>query len=215
MVEPHTEPARSRKERDRLLREEDFLTAAERLFSEKGYFETSMEDVARAAEYATGTIYRYFGSKEELYHQLLLRKGRAYYASIVEEMAKASTTLEKVQALIRGKLHFFFANRDFMRIYLHHLARPAPGARCQPPDELKDLHEGYRRQIRELLAEGMAAGALRPANVELTLAAMTGLTNELVMTSLEEDFASTEDEMMEFVMDFLNRGMSPEEGRAQ
>ena len=98
----------SRKERDRMLREEDFLKAAEQLFSERGYFETSIEDVAREAEYATGTIYRYFSSKEELYHSLLLRKGQAYFNQIKTSLEEADSPLEKLRAVVRGKTRFFF-----------------------------------------------------------------------------------------------------------
>ncbi len=54
------EQAMSRKERDRRRREEDFLNAAEALFADKGYAETSMEDVAKKAKYTTGTNYGYF-----------------------------------------------------------------------------------------------------------------------------------------------------------
>lgn len=197
----------SRKERDRRLREEDFLTAAERLFSEKGYFETSMEDVAREAEYAIGTIYRYFSSKEDLYHELLLRKGRAYFASLMDRINHAGGALDKLEALIRGKIRFFFENRDFMQIYLTQIARTAPGTRCQPPDELRGLHEQYLQVIRDMLRAGMAEGVFRPADVTLTLAAMVGLTNELVTTSLNEGFGQTEDEVAAFVLAFLRHGL--------
>ncbi|MFO1492115.1 MAG: helix-turn-helix domain-containing protein [Kiritimatiellia bacterium] len=53
----------NRKERDRQVRQDDFLSAAERLFAEKGYHHAAMEDIAKAAGYATGTIYRYFKSR--------------------------------------------------------------------------------------------------------------------------------------------------------
>ena len=104
----------SRKQRDRLLREEDFMDAAEKLFAERGFFETSMEDVAAEAEYATGTLYRYFSSKEDLYHSLLLRKGRAYFAGMKVSLAEAASPLERLQALIRGKANFFFTNQEIL-----------------------------------------------------------------------------------------------------
>jgi AcrR family transcriptional regulator len=47
------------------------FTAAEKLFSENGYRDVSVEDVARAAGLGTGSFYGYFGSKEELYSEII------------------------------------------------------------------------------------------------------------------------------------------------
>lgn len=48
------------------------LAAAERLFAEKGTEKTTMDDIAREAEYSKATLYVYFQSKEEIINAILL-----------------------------------------------------------------------------------------------------------------------------------------------
>ena len=58
--------APGRRERQKLEREHKILAAARRLFDRRGYLDTSMEDVARRAGLAVGTLYNYFSSKDQL-----------------------------------------------------------------------------------------------------------------------------------------------------
>jgi AcrR family transcriptional regulator len=49
-----------RKEREYLTHREEILQAAEKLFATKGFFHTTMNEIAEAAEFGTGTLYKYF-----------------------------------------------------------------------------------------------------------------------------------------------------------
>ena len=64
----------NRKERDRQLRRTDILRASEHVFAQKGYDNATMQDIAKEAQYATGTVYLYFKDKEALYFSLLEEK---------------------------------------------------------------------------------------------------------------------------------------------
>lgn len=57
----------SRKEREKLNRKMAILSSAVPLFAEKGYDDTTIDDIAEKAEFGKGTIYNYFQSKEEIY----------------------------------------------------------------------------------------------------------------------------------------------------
>lgn len=54
---------RGREEKARLAA---ILVAAENVFSEHGYYQARMDDIAEAAELAKGTLYYYFKSKDEI-----------------------------------------------------------------------------------------------------------------------------------------------------
>ena len=62
-----------RRERERLRQREELLAAALELFSEKGFHNVSMHEIARKAEYSVGTLYRFFKDKEDLYKALIGR----------------------------------------------------------------------------------------------------------------------------------------------
>jgi AcrR family transcriptional regulator len=62
-----------RKERERERRRQQIMVAAKRVFSQKGFNKSTMEDIAREAELSPGTLYLYFKNKDELYASLSLR----------------------------------------------------------------------------------------------------------------------------------------------
>jgi AcrR family transcriptional regulator len=62
-----------RKEREKERRRQQIIVAAKRVFSNKGFNKTTMEDIAKESELSPGTLYLYFKNKEELYASLSLR----------------------------------------------------------------------------------------------------------------------------------------------
>ncbi|UBV41584.1 TetR/AcrR family transcriptional regulator [Deinococcus taeanensis] len=66
-----TRPARARSAEEKNQRRDDILRAAERLWTTTTYAELSMNQVAREAQLAKGTLYLYFDTKEELFLALL------------------------------------------------------------------------------------------------------------------------------------------------
>ena len=63
-----------RREREKLRQRQEMLAAALDLFSEKGYHNVSMHEVAEKAEFAIGTLYKFFRNKEDLYKALIMEK---------------------------------------------------------------------------------------------------------------------------------------------
>ena len=51
-------------------RQRDILKTALKLFSQKGYYATSIDDITREAGISKGLIYNYFKSKEEIFFEL-------------------------------------------------------------------------------------------------------------------------------------------------
>ena len=60
---------------------EQVLGAALNLFTEQGYFNTSIPDIVKASSVSTGSIYHYFQDKEGI--------ARSLYASLVDRMVSA------------------------------------------------------------------------------------------------------------------------------
>ena len=72
----------NRKEAVAALHRARIMTAAERLFSEKGYALTTIEDISKASEYSRRTIYAYYESKEDILHHILEKGLRSLKADI-------------------------------------------------------------------------------------------------------------------------------------
>ncbi|MDD4954832.1 MAG: TetR/AcrR family transcriptional regulator [Candidatus Omnitrophica bacterium] len=108
----------TRKERDRQLRKSDILRAAERIFSLKGFHEATMCDIAKEAQYATGTVYLYFKDKDLLYFSLVEEKIKCLIAAVKEDTESVDDAESKIKIFIARQLDFFEKNQDFFGIFL-------------------------------------------------------------------------------------------------
>src|SRR5216684_7426172 len=77
----HT-PTTSLKEKQRREREELIIRAAEEVLQEKGYYETSMDEIAARVGIAKGTIYTHFPGKEELVMAIFNRTMQTFLEGI-------------------------------------------------------------------------------------------------------------------------------------
>ena len=106
-----------RKERDKQLRKADILKAAEHVFSSKGYHEATIQDIAKEAQYGTGTVYIYFKDKNALYFSLLEEKVRSLAEKVLGNIKGIKDARSRLEAFIRESLSFFEQNQSFFHIY--------------------------------------------------------------------------------------------------
>ena len=74
----------SRREREKLRQRQEVLDVALRLFSEKGYHSVSMHEIAKEAEFAIGTLYKFFRNKEDLYKALIMQLSDRFHGALTE-----------------------------------------------------------------------------------------------------------------------------------
>ncbi len=87
----------SRREREKLEREEAIISKAEELFCKHGFEKVSMADLAKESEYTKRTIYRYFTCKEDLVFAVALRGYKRLMEMIKNKSQKGNTGLEKIR----------------------------------------------------------------------------------------------------------------------
>ena len=80
----------TRKEAVAALHRERIMMAAEKLFSEKGYAQTTIDDISKASEYSRRTIYAYYESKEDILHHII-EKGLRSLKTDIESAANDNT----------------------------------------------------------------------------------------------------------------------------
>jgi AcrR family transcriptional regulator len=106
-----------RREREKLQQRQEMLAAALALFSEKGYHNVSIHEVARKAEFAIGTIYKFFENKEDLYKGLVLEESNKFHHALMQAIQKPDDEVEKLRNYVRTKGELFRENLAFIRLY--------------------------------------------------------------------------------------------------
>ncbi|WP_416828842.1 TetR/AcrR family transcriptional regulator [Ectobacillus polymachus] len=100
-------------------RKQEIITAATKLFSQKGYLATSIQDIVEHSGMSKGTFYNYFHSKEELilsciknYHEILSEKLAVLAHQSLDEKTKF---MKQLQAIMEHA----FEHRDFTQMQIH------------------------------------------------------------------------------------------------
>ena len=170
----------SRKEREYLAHRDEILLAAEKVFAAKGFFPTTMSDIAKEAEFGTGTLYKYFKSKEELYFTLIDEKVEEINCLVKTELSQKTSAVERIEKVLGLQFEFFERNRDFFRIYTSERTR----FEWTVKDELgKGLHEkmvAYINILAEVMRQGIEEGEFRPLNPMDLAHALVGIVNSFV-----------------------------------
>lgn len=105
--------APERKEREKTIREDDIIDAAERVFFARGFDAATMDDVAREADFSKRTLYKYFSSKNQL-TLAIAHRGFCILNAMLREAATSlagGSAADRLAALGRGYIEF--RNRHF------------------------------------------------------------------------------------------------------
>ncbi len=135
-----------RKERERERRRQQIMVAAKRVFSEKGFSKTTMEDIARQAELSPGTLYLYFKNKDELYASLSLRILQ-YLQIRLDHVVSEPLSPEKKIASLKDVLYDVYCFEPLILINMFHL---------QSSETLKNLSPRLLGQIKQLSRKALA-----------------------------------------------------------
>jgi AcrR family transcriptional regulator len=110
--------ALTRKEREWDRHREEVLHAAERVFCRKGFHSSTMNDIAKEAEFGIGTIYNFFKSKEDIFYDFLEHKLGEMFATINLAIDDSNTGTGKVEAMIDSYIGYFQNNRELLNLFL-------------------------------------------------------------------------------------------------
>ena len=130
-----------RKQRERERRRQQIIVAAKRVFSEKGFSKSTMEDIAREAELSPGTLYLYFKNKDELYASLSVRILQYLNIRLEDVKKEKDIELPKKVIAIKEALYDVYQFDPMILINMFHL---------QSSDTLKNLSSPLLENITEL-----------------------------------------------------------------
>ncbi len=154
-------------------REDQLLEAASRLFKEKGYHNTSMQDLADALGVQKGSLYYYIDSKEELLRRLLERATSFLGAQIDEIYAADLSPAVKLRRALENHADTMMSNLNLVAVYLYEY-------RNLPPQRLEEalaVRKHYECVLKQILEDGIASGDFRPVDVKMAVFGLLGMLN--------------------------------------
>ena len=167
----------SRREHDFQRHRSDIMIAAEELFEEDGYYETTMDKIADRADFSKGSLYNYFESKEVLFFDILNEKIETFRKGLTETTNEFRTIEEKICALIEFYFEFFSKNIGFFKIAQTEKYSLSNLKHKSLMTSLKGKYFNHITRIGEILKLDE-----RKSNIEvdLTASAISGILNGLM-----------------------------------
>jgi AcrR family transcriptional regulator len=155
--------AASSKLRKKLLtdfRREEIISAALKIFGNKGFAATRAEDIANQAGIGKGTIYLYFRSKEDIYVAAVQHAIDQLNERIRGRLQVEEGIRQRIHVYVAVRLEFWLEQKSLYRLLLT-LGRE-PQHRKQTNAVLRATTQG----LIDLFEEGVTAGELKPQPFE-------------------------------------------------
>ncbi len=153
-----------------------------KLFAEKGYDATSIEEITATVGVAKGTLYYHFSSKEEIFNFLVEEGVKLLQNSIDIKTAKIENYIDKIKAIVLIQIKIVMKYEDLITILVtEFLGKEQRNIKCK-----KHIFE-YINKIEQIVREGIEKGQLKEGNTELIASVIYGIIGSTLVYKLKND----------------------------
>lgn len=180
------------------------IDAAIQVFSQKGYHNTRMEEIALVAGIGKGTIYEYFASKLQLFQEMLGKSLQVYYSNLRSKDLDKLSFPQRIKLLLESHFQFCLENRELTQLIFRDDIFD---------EELKEwsykMHKDKEKDMQDLITDGIARGELRPVDTKLASMMVIGVLHSIWMPLIMENWqvepSSVSNQMTDLIMHGLTR----------
>ena len=164
------------------------LAAAEKVFAKNGFSQSSVDDIAREAQFSKATLYRYYRSKGEIFAAVILESFQEALHGFTRIQQKDGDAETRLREIIHFTLSYYKKKESFARIFLmersamkkalnldiHEHMMPTVDQKALP-QEFKQIITSFHKGMASILQEGMESGEFRrmdPAEAGYILGAL-------------------------------------------
>ena len=188
------------------FRTEEILRAARTIFARKGFYETTVDDIARAAGVSKGTVYLYYSSKNDIYWAALKDGIRELHEKLETAMNSVETVQEKVRTFIAVKMEYYQGNREFFKIYFSEFGNTFSHP-LQMQKEIKELYRKQARLLRSVIDQGVREKSVRALSSDAAAYAISDVTRCVITHRLLNWSRKDARQDSDFVFDLVWKGI--------
>jgi AcrR family transcriptional regulator len=148
---------------------------AVRIFRQKGYHATSMQNIADAVGLQKGSLYHYISSKEELLFRIFERSTGALTQQLEEIIAAKDSPTDKLRRAIQAHLVALCEQLDIYSVYISE--RRALSGRYHA--KVRAEGEKHARLLEQIIQQGIAGKDFRALDAKMAAHAILGMCNWL------------------------------------
>jgi TetR/AcrR family transcriptional regulator len=186
------------------------LDAAQGLFADRGFADTSVSRIAEAAGVTKSLIHHHFGSKDQLWREVKNRRFREYFDIQRQELVETAPDIECVRDGIIRLFNVFRGDPELARLIAWHIVEPGH-------DSHEEEYELITKGIEKLL-EGQEIGHMRRdidpryavvAFLSLIIQWFIGRREYLAWLDLSADRTDVDEEYLDTILKIFFEGIIP------
>jgi len=176
--------------------------AAMRVVGRKGLAKATVDDIAREAGVAKGTVYLYFRSRDEILEKTIEAAADVLLERLRCAGAKGRNFADSLELVLAAQFTFFDENRDFFRLYFS----------SGESSEDRRLHRSrnYRDHIEllvEIIRRGRRRGEVTSADPERAAIAIAGAARAFILRRINEKEPPAPEADARALGDLMYRGL--------
>lgn len=139
------------------------MMAAARVFAQKGFHKSKIEEIAQEADVGKGTVYEYFTSKLDLFSKMLEAGIWLYRDTLAREMKPQLTIGAKFTRFVYIHLQFVQCHQDIAGVIRQEFLHVSP----QVQQTIMEAHREIIKMLAGTFREGIETGSFRQIDCEL------------------------------------------------
>ena len=187
-------------EQEQAKRRVEIFDASVHLFLEKGFTETSMREIAKAAGVGKSTLYDYFKSKDDILVSYFENEVQKITELAEEIIALDLGVSEKLRNIMQMHMAYLIDNKNFYLKLTVESQRLSMGSQ----QKIQAKRYAYQDMLRALIEDGIQTGEFRPVNPLFAARSIFSLLSIAVFTSRP---TGTPEEMMADAMEIFFKGI--------
>jgi AcrR family transcriptional regulator len=178
------------------------MEAALKLFTERGFHGTSTAQISKEAGVATGTLFNYFPTKEDLINSLYIEVKGQLSQNMGKEIEAQSTFQDNLRKMWSNLIKWGVDNQEeFLFV----------GQFCSSPYITKFTREEVMKEyvfLHDLVNEGIKTGAIRDFSAELTITMFYQASRAVVNLILDSDSSQDKNKFIEDGFQIIWKGLA-------
>lgn len=205
----------SRREREKLRQRQEILAAALDLFSRSGYHNVSMNEIAEKSEFAVGTLYKFFSSKEDIYKSLMHENSNRFFSALMNALKQGDDEIEKLRNLVRAKGEVFMENAPVVRLYHAETKGAGYNVKAGLDADIRKKYDQVQQTVAAVFERGIKKKLFKKIAEPYHLAlALNSIINDFLFLWLEDSEKNAFPENPDVILNILFNGLLNESPKA-
>ncbi|MNO56721.1 HTH-type transcriptional regulator TtgR [compost metagenome] len=172
------------------------IDAASTLFSTRGYFATTISEIAKKAGISHAAVFTYFSSKEELLEAIILGPLKEESLRLCKDLDQMGSPGRTLESIVKNQIESLIQKGSYLRVVQIVLSQPAVFEK--QAQIIFDLSEEIVSGLARLIEQGQKAGELSEGDPRATGWSYFAYVNGLGMVNHNPG--------TEIVREFIDRG---------